>query len=163
MEMEMEIKMKINEDKQCISVIENIFKENNKPNFRNTFLPINETNLLNLCGSLDFNVYINFKYFKYMATKETYPILLQYIVNNLKNILKTYECFNVHLCLKSLTPAQLSTHYNFIKSSCEIFKNEFPDKLNICYVYDAPFIFSQLYDIISIFIDKKTKQKIITI
>ena len=98
-----------------------------------------------------------------MATNNNYSFILKYIIDILKKVITTYGTFNVHLCLKSLTPAQLSTHYNFIKSSCEIFKNEFPDMLNICYVYEAPFIFNQLYEIISIFIDKKTKQKIVTL
>ena len=153
----------ITDGKQYISIINNIFKENNKPNFHNILLPLDEINMSKLCYVYEYNVCINFKYFKYMSTNNNYSFILKYIVDILKKVSTTYGTFNVHLCLKSLTPAQLSTHYNFIKSSCEIFKNEFPDMLNICYVYEAPFIFNQLYEIIYIFIDKKTRQKIVTI
>jgi hypothetical protein len=41
----------------------------------------------------------------------------------------------------------------------EVLKTTFPDKLNICNVYNAPFIFSKVISIIGAFVDKKTQQK----
>jgi hypothetical protein len=42
----------------------------------------------------------------------------------------------------------------------EVLKTTFPDKLNVCYVYNAPFIFSKVISIVGAFVDKKTQQKI---
>lgn len=149
--------------------ITRIFHKNNNTNTlfakqtKSTIIPFTQDNILNLCNKLNDNVIINFKYFKYMATPENYSYILTHVVNVLKNVYSEYGYFNVHFCLQSLTPTQIGKHYNFIKNSCEVFKNEFPDMLKICYIHDAPFIFNQLYDIIAIFIDKKTKQKIVKV
>ena len=39
-------------------------------------------------------------------------------------------------------------------------KDKYPEKLAKCYVYNAPFIFTQIFNIVSMFIDKETQKKI---
>ena len=45
---------------------------------------------------------------------------------------------------------------NFLKNRSQCFKN----KLTKCYIYNAPFVFSQILNIVSLFIDKETQTKI---
>ena len=46
--------------------------------------------------------------------------------------------------------------YGYIK----IIKKKYPNKLEKCYVHNAPVIFEKLYSIISLFIDEETQKKI---
>jgi len=103
---------------------------------------------------------INYKYFKYFANPATYEITIQHIIKVIDAVLRTNTSFIIHLNMKSLTISQLDKHRQFFCNMSVIFKERYPDTLGICYVYDAPFIFSGLYEIISLFVDKRTLNKI---
>jgi hypothetical protein len=42
-----------------------------------------------------------------------------------------------------------------------LLNQQYPNKLNTCYIYETSFIFNTLYSILSKIIDKKTKDKIV--
>jgi len=105
-------------------------------------------------------VYIDYQIFRHIASELTYDIITQMIINALNSVLSKSKTFVIHLSLKYLTLKELDKHYNYITKVCTLFKTEFPDKLEICYIYNAPFVFSQIISIISVFIDKKTQKKI---
>jgi hypothetical protein len=117
----------------------------------------------NICYIQDNYVIINYIYIKYFANNETYDLVFQYILNNIDTILKTNTQFGVHVNTKMLTLIDIDKHHNFITHMCRIFKDKYPDKLDKCYIYNAPHIFSHLYSIISLFIDRVTKEKIILV
>ena len=81
-------------------------------------------------------------------------------MSSIEDILKTHNQFIVHIFMKSLTISEIDKHKTFIYKLSDTLKQKFPDKLDTCFVYRAPFIFSHIYNIISIFIDKKTQKKI---
>lgn len=108
----------------------------------------------------DNNLHIDYRVFKIVANPNTYETIHNYVVKKLQTVLEKYELFNIHVNFKTLSLTELDKHYSFINKVCVIFKNEFPDKLDKCSIYNAPFIFSQVFNIISIFIDKKTQSKI---
>ena len=54
------------------------------------------------------------------------------------------ETFTFHVNMSSITLLHIEKYFGFIKNISEILKVTFPDKLNVCYVYNAPFIFSKL-------------------
>jgi hypothetical protein len=112
------------------------------------------------CNVKENNIFIDYQIFKYFANESNYDKITYVILSFFKNILKTYDTFIIHLSLKQLTIKELDKHYKYISNSCEIFKNEFPDKLHVCFIYNAPFIFTQIISILSSFIDKKTQNKI---
>ncbi len=62
--------------------------------------------------------------------------------------------------MDSLSLLHIDKYFTFIKQLIEILKETFPDKLEICYIYNAPYIFSQLFNTIGTIIDKKIRQKI---
>jgi hypothetical protein len=106
------------------------------------------------------SVYIDYYIFKYFANAANYNTITLFVVNCLKRVLEKHEIFTIHLSLKSLTLKELDKHYSYIANVCTIFKNEFPDKLDSCFIYNAPFVFTQIISIISVFVDKKTQKKI---
>jgi hypothetical protein len=104
--------------------------------------------------------YRYFKLFKQIKTPIENEIIIQHIVDTINTVLEKKKIFTVQLCLKSLTISDIDKYYKFISDISETLKLKFPDKLNICFVYNAPFIFSQFFSIIKSFIDKETMNKI---
>ena len=113
-----------------------------------------------ICYIKDDALVIDYKFFKHFASIKTYDIIQQYFINNIETILSKFVTFTVYLNMKSLTISQLDKHRNFLTQISSVLKARYPDTLSKCYVYDAPFVFSQLYNIISIFVDKETLCKI---
>jgi len=99
-------------------------------------------------------------YFKYFASKETYDIILSCIINNIDYILSQYEGFIVNINMKNVTLSDIDKHLKFIQTISIRLKDKYPNKLIKCYIHNAPFVFSQILNIISLFIDKETREKI---
>ena len=108
----------------------------------------------------DNHIVLDYRYFKFIANKENYQVIIQTIIGIMRECLEKYDLMNVHLNMKSLTLVDIDRHYSFIREISEIMQKTFPDKLQKCFVYNAPFLFSQLYNTISMFIDKTTQKKI---
>jgi hypothetical protein len=126
---------------------------NNKQNY--------DVCLQNLCFSIyDNNIILDYTYFKHIACSKTYDLIVDYIINTILHVKKTHELFRIHINLKGVSLANIDTHYSFISKLAIKMKETFPDRLDVCYIYNAPFIFSQLLSLVSCFIDKKTQQKI---
>jgi len=114
-----------------------------------------------ICRINENNIFIEYPAFKYFANENTYDEITEFLRDNFNKVLKNHINFNIHLSLKSLTIKEVEKHYNYIGKICGIFNNDFPDSnLDTCYIYNAPFIFSQVLSILSIFIDKVTCKKI---
>jgi hypothetical protein len=103
---------------------------------------------------------INYNYFKYFATPATYEIIIQHTINNIDTVLQSKPSFVIHLNMRGLTISQLDKHKQYLCYVSTVFKDKYPDTLGTCLVYDAPFIFSRLYDIVGFFVDKITLNKI---
>lgn len=113
-----------------------------------------------LCNIKDNLIVLDNIYFKHFATKETYNIILSHIINNIDSILSIQQGFTVHINLKNLTVSDIEKHLKFIQHISTLFKEKYPNKLTKCFVHNAPFIFAQLLNIVSLFIDKETLTKI---
>jgi hypothetical protein len=116
--------------------------------------------LKGICNVNNNSLVIDYNYFKYFATKETYELITKLITNNIDIILQTNDLFVVYVNMKKLTITEIDKHREFIKYISGFLKERYPNKLAKCYVYNAPFVFSQLFNIICLFIDKETQAKI---
>lgn len=144
-----------------------IFRTNNEENDSNKEFIISKIKkgewhyILNgLCNIKNNSLIINYNYFKYFATKETYNLITQIITNNIDNILKSNELFIVYVNMKKLTITEIDKHKDFIQFISAFLKDRYPNKLAKCYVYNSPFVFSTIFNIICLFIDKETQAKI---
>lgn len=135
-----------------------------KPTSEIIFSKLKEGNfsfILNgICYIKDDSLVINYKFFKHFANIQTYEIINQYLVSLIDTILEKYSSFTVHLNMNSLTVTQLDKHRKYLTQLASILQQKYPDTLSVCYVYDASFIFSQLFNIISLFVDRVTLNKI---
>lgn len=113
-----------------------------------------------LCSIRDNSIILHYSYFKHFAMNDTYDIILQFIVSNIETILKNNTTFTVHVNANNLSLTDVDKHRSFILKMSETLNERFPYKLQKCYIYDAPFIFSQVFNIVSKFIDKETQKKI---
>jgi hypothetical protein len=116
--------------------------------------------LSKLCFVNENNIVIDYIYFKYLATNTTYNYILIYITNNINNILLKNNDFVVHVNMKKISLTDIDKHKLFIQNFSSYLKENYPDKLSKCYIYNAPTIFKQILNIISVFIDKETQTKI---
>jgi hypothetical protein len=116
--------------------------------------------LKKMCFNNNNDIIIDYRYFKFIALSDNHNLLINYIILVMQNVLKQYSNFCIHINLESFTLLHIEKYFSFIKQISETFKTTFPDKLDTCYMYNAPFIFSKLFGIICIFIDKPTQQKI---
>lgn len=116
--------------------------------------------LRGLCNIKDDAIVMDYVYVKYFATKITYNIIINHITNNIDEILSKYPKFNVYVNLKKLTLVDVDKHKDFIQNISIILRDRYPDKLTKCYIYNAPFVFSQIFNMISYFIDKDTQTKV---
>ncbi len=74
--------------------------------------------------------------------------------------MQTNDEFIVHVNMQKLSIADVNKHNLFIQQMSSHLKDKYPKKLSKCYVYNSPFIFTQIFSIVSIFIDKDTQNKI---
>jgi hypothetical protein len=147
------------------NILNNIFLENDEyetPEKITSKIQKNELNdiLSKLCFIIENNIIIDYIYFKYLATNTTYNYILMYITNNINNILLENNDFIVHVNMKKISLSDVDKHKLFIQNFSSCLKEKYPDKLSKCYIYNAPGVFKQILNIISIFIDKETQEKI---
>jgi hypothetical protein len=105
-------------------------------------------------------VFLNMAVFKLIASETTYPQIVSHVYQTLKDTSTTYGTIVVHVYLKTITLIDLDKHKTFVMDMIKRFNDELPDILEICYMHKAPFVFAQIYSIISVVIDKETKKKI---
>lgn len=139
---------------------------NNITNFSQSInMKINENKLQellhNFCHIKTNNeIAINYKYFKIINTFIDKNNILNYLIFIVENILKNYNTFIVHVNIEKLTLLDIDKNKDFVQDMSNTLKDRFPDKLEVCLIYEGSFIFKQLYNVLSLFIDKKTLKKI---
>jgi hypothetical protein len=108
----------------------------------------------------DNTIIMDYRYFKHIASPYSYQSITAQLLNMIDTVLSKYSKFNVKICIKSLTVSDIDKHYAYIKDLSNVLKTTYQDKMGYCHVYRAPFIFAQIFNIVSCFIDKETQTKI---
>ena len=116
--------------------------------------------LTEFCSYIDNNVFIDYNYFILYNEKDKYKIFTKHVSNVLDNILTTFPSVTIRINLESLTFSEISNHYNYICSISVLFKQKYPNKLQNCFVHNAPLAFEKLFSIVCLFIDEETQKKI---
>jgi len=139
---------------------------NNISNFSQSLnMKINEHKLQellhNFCSVKTNNeIVINYKYFKIINTFIDKNNILSYLIFIVENVLKNYNTFIVHVNIEKLTLLEIDKNRDFVQNMSNVLKDRFPDKLEVCFIYEGSFIFKQIYNLLALFVDKKTLKKI---
>jgi hypothetical protein len=117
--------------------------------------------LNNFCNIKTNNeIELNYNFFKIINTFIDKNYILDYLICIIENVLTKYQTFIVHVNIEKLTLLEIDKNKSFVQDMSNLLKERFPDRLEICYIYEGSFIFKQIYSLLSIFIDKKTLKKI---
>jgi poly(3-hydroxyalkanoate) synthetase len=117
--------------------------------------------LTNFCSvKINNEIELNYKYFKIIHTFIDKNDILNYLIYIIENVLSKYPTFIIHANIEKLTLLEIEKNKEFIHIMSNQLKETFPDKLELCIIYEGSFIFKQIYNFLSIFIDKKTLKKI---
>ena len=103
---------------------------------------------------------INYKHFKSINIFIDKDDILNYLILNIENVLNKYETFVIHVNIEKLSLLEIEKNKDFIQNMSTVLREKFPDKLDFCIIYEGSFIFKQIYNLLAIFIDKKTLKKI---
>jgi hypothetical protein len=134
-------------------------------NNSNINLKLNEEKLNDLLNNFcniktNNEIELNYNYFKIINTFIDKNYILDYLICIIENVLTKYQTFIVHVNIEKLTLLEIDKNKSFVQDMSNVLKERFPDRLEICYIYEGSFIFKQIYSLLSIFIDKKTLKKI---
>jgi hypothetical protein len=113
-----------------------------------------------ICNIRDNALIMDFIYVKHFSTTQTQQIIIDLIVNNIDKILNVNSKFIVHVNIHNMKLKDVDNNRDFIRTISKCLKERFTDKLEKCYIYNATTMFSQILNVISLFIDKDTKEKI---
>jgi hypothetical protein len=125
-----------------------------------TFATSAEELIKYICFSKDDLLVVDYRYFKHIASHMSYQLITIRIIEMVDCILASYPKFTAHICIKTLTVSDIDKHMGYIKTLSNALKARYQDKMLTCSVHNAPFIFAQIYGIVSCFIDKDTQAKI---
>jgi hypothetical protein len=134
---------------------------NVKNNVNNEALKIAEL-LHNFCyiSSTSNDITMSFKSLKLINKQLSNDFLLEHLINNIDLILTKYDIFNFHLNIKSISILDVDKNKDFIQKASIVLKEKYPCKLDTCYIYEAPNMFSNIFKLIFAFVDKETQKKI---
>lgn len=129
---------------------------------KNTITPnMNFNDILNkMCFIEGDQMLLDYKIMKQILNVNTYDIIFDRLINTTRETISQNALINMHICLKGLTITDMDKHKNFVLRIIKTFSDEFPNKLDVCNLYKTPAIFSQIFALISVFIDKVTINKI---
>jgi hypothetical protein len=145
------------------NIVNNLTNQNTNSN--NINLRLNEEKireiLNNFCHIKTKNeIVINYKHFKSINIFIDKNDILNYLILNIENVLNKYETFSIHVNIEKLSLLEIEKNKDFIQNISTVLREKFPDKLDFCIIYEGSFIFKQIYNLLAIFIDKKTLKKI---
>ena len=117
--------------------------------------------LTNFCSiKINNEIELNYKFFKIINNFIDKDDILNYLIYIIENALSKYSTFIIHANIEKLTLLEIEKNKEFIHIMSNQLKEKFPDKLELCIIHEGSFIFKQIYNFLSIFIDKKTLKKI---
>lgn len=117
--------------------------------------------LYEICSTRENNILINYNYFKYFVTTETYDTIIHLITINVDKVLETYNNYNIYLNLQMLSISEIEKHKKFFYHISQYMMERYQNKyLNKCYIYNVPFAGTHFVNIIRLFNSKETMEKI---
>jgi hypothetical protein len=105
-------------------------------------------------------IVIDYLYFKYIAGQTTYTIITELLLSVIDTIVKQHNTFYVYVNMRSCSLSDIDKHKTYMTSLVQILRDRYTDKLEQCYITNASFVFTSIYNFLCLIIDKKTQQKI---
>ena len=154
----------INDCNEQQIIVATIFDKNAKAIIKQRISKNDLSNIFEkICVNKDNTLYVDYTYLKYLASPSTYDIITNLTLSAFDNILQSKPTFEVHINMKLLTISDVDKHKDYTKYICNILCTRYVDIISKIYIYNASFIFKQVFNIIKHFIDKQTQDKIVIV
>jgi hypothetical protein len=110
------------------------------------------------------DIIIDFRFFKSIAGNDNYDeitrVYLLYMEPFWNKCMEENRLYNVYFNMRGLTLTELEKNYNFFKNLNTLLTEQFPNKLKTIFIYNAPFVYAQLFSFISRILDPETREKL---
>jgi hypothetical protein len=113
-----------------------------------------------VCYIIDDCIYMDYRFFKPIGNATVYEPLIAHIIEKIRQLLLKTPLLIVHVSLKGFSIREMEKHITFFKRISVALDTHYPRKLTGCYVYNSSSIFTQLFSLLTCFIDKETLKKV---
>jgi hypothetical protein len=133
----------------------------------------NEYNSLKNKKNEDINVYLSYfsyitktslildyRFFKLIGNSNNYDFFLNYLMNQIEELLKHIKLFDLYFNIETITLTELDKYSSFFIKVAKLFSEKYPDCLQNFYIIGSGFMFDNMKKLFSLILPKKTREKI---
>jgi len=133
----------------------------------------NEYNFLKNKKNKDINIYLSYfsyikenslildyRFFKLIGNPNNYDFFLNYLMNQIEEILTNTNLFNLYFNIDTITLTELDKYSTFFIKVAKLFSEKYPDCLQNFYILGSGFMFDNMKNLFSLILPKKTREKI---
>jgi hypothetical protein len=133
----------------------------------------NEFNSLKSKKNEDINIYLSYfsyitknslildyRFFKLIGNSNNYDLFLNYLMNQIEELLTHTKLFNLYFNIDTITLTELDKYSTFFIKVAKLFSEKYPECLQDFYILGSGFMFDNMKKLFSLILSKKTREKI---
>ena len=134
-----------------------------KYSLKNNSLQNIEILFTHFCKIVNDYIVIDARFFKLIAIPGNYDIIYNYITDKINNLLNISPNITVYLNINLFHLTDVEKYSDFFLTVAKNFQIVYPNNLNKCYVYGAGYILSGIHSLLSLVVDKQTRERFILV
>jgi len=103
---------------------------------------------------------LDYRFFKLIGNPNNYELFLNYLMNQIEEILTQTNLFNLYFNIDTITLIELDKYSIFFIRVAKLFSEKYPDCLQNFYILGSGFMFDNMKNLFSFILPKKTREKI---
>ena len=103
---------------------------------------------------------LDYRFFKLIGNPNNYEFFLNYLMNQIEEILTQTNLFNLYFNIDTITLIELDKYSTFFIRVAKLFSEKYPDCLQNFYILGSGFMFDNMKNLFSLILPKKTREKI---
>ena len=116
------------------------------------------------CHTKEDSLFVDYRFFKLISNNiDLFQIYYNSLVNNIDKLLKNNKNIFIHVNIEKFLLTDFDKYSNLFTKLTNLFLEKYPDILNKLFVYGSGIIFDKLIKLLSMFLTKETRTKMILI
>jgi hypothetical protein len=103
---------------------------------------------------------LDYRFFKLIGNPNNYDFFLNYLMNQIEELLKYTNLFNLYFNIDTITLVELDKYSTFFIKVAKLFSEKYPDCLQNFYIIGSGFMFDNIKNLFFLILSKKTREKI---
>lgn len=103
---------------------------------------------------------LDYRFFKLIGNPNNYDFFLNYLMNQIEEMLRQTNLFNLYFNIDTITLIELDKYSTFFIRVAKLFSEKYPDCLQNFYILGSGFMFDNMKNLFSLILPKKTREKI---